>query len=175
MPFLGAVGMRMMIKKKTKLDFSHEPNQNVSACIRIRIMCQFWTVGFMVLVSISWFPPQHSRSFQCREKKKNLPQVSLGRRILTTDVAIISLTTLAADALAESAAAPHTPWSAWLVSKLCGWEKGTANSGVAMAGEFWDLTWSNHPGVMYSYVTSGQFREHPKLGGASPGRSVVID
>ena len=70
MPFLGAVGMRMMIKKKTKLDFSHEPNQNVSACIRIRIMCQFWTVGFMVLVSISWFPPQHSRSFQCREKKK---------------------------------------------------------------------------------------------------------
>lgn len=47
-------------------------------------------------------------------------QVSLGRRILTTDVAIISLTTLAADALAESAAAPHTPWSAWLVSKLCG-------------------------------------------------------
>jgi hypothetical protein len=50
----------------------------------------------------------------------HLPQVSLGRRILTTDVAIISLTTLAADALAESAAAPHTPWSAWLVSKLCG-------------------------------------------------------
>lgn len=45
-------------------------------------------------------------------------QVSLGRRIYTTDCAIISLTTLAADALAE-AAAPQTPWSAWLVSKLC--------------------------------------------------------
>eukprot|EP00435_Cladocopium_sp_Y103_P038833 s3211_g10.t1 len=44
-------------------------------------------------------------------------QVSLGRRIYTTDCAIISLTTLAADALAE-AAAPQTPWSAWLVKDL---------------------------------------------------------
>ena len=73
--------------------------------------------GVRLMIFISAHPsiPDHSSAGETQR-----PQVSLGRRILTTDVAIISLTTLAADALAEAAeAAPRTPWSAWLVSKLC--------------------------------------------------------
>ena len=66
-----------------------------------------------------WAQKMGSPAFQIHP---DIRQVSLGRRILTTDVAIVSLTTLAADALAEPvrmAPAAKSPWSAWLVSKLC--------------------------------------------------------
>ena len=75
---------------------------------RLRLICQLSTQAFG--------PKNGSPEFP------GTLQVSLGRRILTTDVAIVSLTTLAADALAEPvrmAPAAKSPWSAWLVSKLC--------------------------------------------------------
>ena len=96
--------------KETKLNVSHEPKH----------MCQLQT--HLPTFNPSFWPkkwvPRHSRSIQ-----GDIRQVSLGRRILTTDVAIVSLTTLAADALAEpvrmAPAAAKSPWSAWLMSKLC--------------------------------------------------------